>query len=61
MAKPGGHAAIGIGMWDKPALLMWLANLLCYALALLMMFRAVVRGSASAGVPGHGRSWLPAI
>lgn len=41
MAKPGGRVLIGFGMWDKPALLMWLANLL-YALAALLMLYALL-------------------
>ena len=43
MAKPANArvALIGFGMWDKPALLMWLANLL-YALAALLMLYALL-------------------
>ena len=43
MAKPANArvALIGFGMWDKPALLMWLANLL-YALAALLLMYALL-------------------
>lgn len=43
MAKPANTriALIGFGMWDKPALMMWLANLL-YALAALLLMYALL-------------------
>ncbi len=41
MTKSVGRGPGGIGMWDKPALLMWLANLL-YALAALLMLYSLL-------------------